>query len=57
MPAGLLQNELLNSIADSSNNWMVTIWKDHHLLLFSDTYMVKIENDVVIPSKPVFIDL
>ena len=29
----LLQNVLLNTIADSLKKWMVAIWEDHYLLL------------------------
>ena len=47
----MLQNVLFNSVADSSNNLMAALLLDHH---FSDIYMVKMENDVVIPSKPIF---
>ena len=32
---------------------MVALWEDHYLLLFM-TFMVKMENDIVVPSKPIF---
>ena len=50
----LLQNLLLNSITDLQKNWMVVLWEDQYLLLLSDNYMIKMENDVVIPSKSIF---
>ena len=33
---------------------MVVLWEDHYLLHFSDIFIIKMENDVVIPSKPIF---
>ena len=33
---------------------MVIPWEDHYLLHSSDIFIIKVENDVVIPSKPIF---
>ena len=33
---------------------MIALWEGHLSVSFSDIYMVKMENDVVISSKPIF---